>query len=61
MLHTELKRDDITQKDLLLSQIHTDTTVHTVGNLATENLEIHPLPALTYYNHTINLNNKHHQ
>ena len=29
----------------------------TVGNLATKDLEVLTLPALTIYNHTINLNN----
>ena len=33
----------------------------TVGNLATKDLEVLTLPALTFYNHAINLNNKHHQ
>ena len=61
MFHIELKNKDITQTGMLLSQIHAETTVHTVGNLATENLEFLALSALTYYNHAINLNNKHHQ
>ena len=33
----------------------------TVGNLATIDLKVLTLPALTFYNHAINLNNKHHQ
>ena len=32
----------------------------TVGNLATKDLEVLTLPALTFYNHTININNGHH-
>ena len=62
MFPTEpVKEEDVPQKGLLLLQIHTKTTVHTVGNLATKNLKVVALPALTYYNHTINLNNKYHQ
>ena len=30
----------------------------TVGNLATKDLEVLTLPALTFYNHTININNE---
>ena len=33
----------------------------TVGNLATKDLEVLTLLALTFYNHAIILNNKHHQ
>ena len=33
----------------------------TVGNLATKDLEVFTLSALIFYNHAINLNNKHHQ
>ena len=32
-----------------------------VGNLATKTLKVLTLPALTFYNHAINLDNKHHQ
>ena len=32
-----------------------------MGNLATKNLKVLTLPALTFYNHTINLDNKHQQ
>ena len=32
-----------------------------VGHPATKNLEVFTLPAITFYNHTINLDNKHHQ
>ena len=32
-----------------------------VGNLATKDLKVLTLPAFTFYNHVINLNNKHHQ
>ena len=33
----------------------------TVGNLATKDLEVLTSPALTSYNHAINLDDKHHQ
>ena len=33
----------------------------TVGNPVTKDLEVLTLPALTFYNHAINLDNKHHQ
>ena len=33
----------------------------TVGNLATKDLEVIILPALTFYDHTIHLDYKHHQ
>ena len=33
----------------------------TVGNIANKNLEVLTLPALIFYNHAINLDNKHHQ
>ena len=48
----QLKRKDILKIGLLPLQIHDETTVHTVGKLATENLVDLALPDLTYYNHT---------
>ena len=54
------QEEDVPQEGLLLSQIHIETPVHTVSNMATENLTAFTLPALIYYNHAISLNNKYH-